>query len=266
MSRLAVPATPETEVRTGLVYGLAAYLAWGLSPLYFKSVRTVSPLEIAAHRVVWSVLLLLGVAVLAKRLPPLRQWASSPRRLGVYALTTLLIAGNWLIYIWAVNGGRLLEASLGYFINPLVNVLLAVLFLGESLNRRQVFAVMLAGAGVLVLVAGLGQFPWVSLTLAFSFGFYGLVRKRARVDPVVGLLAETALLLPVAALFLGITAAKGVGAFAQGDGRMRLLLALSGVVTAIPLVWFMEGARRLRLSTLGLLQYLAPTSQFLLAV
>jgi chloramphenicol-sensitive protein RarD len=214
--------------------------------------------------VVWSVLLLAGLLAWRRD----RAAFTAPFRVGrlpLLAATTALIAGNWLLYIWAVNAGRVLEASLGYFVNPLVNVLLGVLFLGERLNGRQRLAVAVAGAGVLVLVLRAGHVPWIALALALSFGLYGLLRKRAAIPAVGGLFAETALLAPAALLLLGARGLAGEGAFGASPGRTLLLLA-AGPVTALPLVWFTVGVHRLRLSTMGLVQYLAPTGQFLLAV
>jgi chloramphenicol-sensitive protein RarD len=257
------PGGPDERAR-GLGFALAAYLAWGMLPLYFKALAPVPPLEILAHRVVWSVLLL--AALLAARGGARAFLAAFRRdRLALLALTTALISTNWLVYIWAVQAGRILEASLGYFVNPLVNVLLGVAFLGETLTRRQRAAVLLAGAGVAVLVARAGTFPWISLVLALSFGLYGLLRKRAGIEAVGGLFAETALLAPVALAYLALRAARGEGAFGSSP-RMSVLLAAAGAITALPLVWFTLGVHRLRLSTMGLVQYVAPSGQFLLAV
>jgi chloramphenicol-sensitive protein RarD len=258
------PPSPRDERSAGLGYALAAYLSWGLLPVYFKALKHVSALEILAHRVVWSLALLaLLLAVRGGRgafTAPFRggRWA-------ILALTTGLISSNWLIYIWAVNSGRVVEASLGYFMNPLVNVLLGVAFLGETLSGRQRAAIALAAIGVVVLVLRAGTFPWVSVLLAISFGLYGLVRKRAAIDAIGGLIAETALLAPLALAFLGGRAASGVGAFGSAPGTSALLAA-AGVITALPLVWFTLAVHRLRLSTMGLVQYIAPTGQFLLGV
>jgi len=253
------------EGRKGLLFGLAAYLAWGLLPLYFRALHGVPPLEILAHRIVWSVLLLAGLTTLMRRWPEVARPLATWRGRGYLTATTALISLNWGVYIWAVHAGRVLEASLGYFVNPLVNVLLGVLFLGESLSRRQLVAVALAAAGVLVLVASAGAFPWVAIVLALSFGFYGLLRKQARVDAVAGLFSETALLAPLAAGLLGLLAARGEGHLGASPALSALLVS-AGVVTALPLIWFALAVHRLRLSTLGLLQYVAPTMQFSIAV
>ncbi len=255
------PNAPDERAR-GVAYAVSTYLAWGLLPLYFKALRPVPAIEVLAHRVVWSLLLLAAVVAVRSGAKAL---AAPFRRLPILAVTTLLIGTNWLVYIWAVQSGRVLEASLGYFVNPLVNVLLGVAFLGETLSGRQRAAVALAGAGVSVLVVRAGTIPWIALALAATFGLYGLLRKRAAIDPVGGLLAETALLAPAAVVFLGWRAATGAGAFGTAAGT-SLLLAAAGPITALPLVGFGLAVHRLRLSTMGLVQYLAPTGQFLLAV
>jgi chloramphenicol-sensitive protein RarD len=257
-----LPSDPPDERARGVAYAVATYLAWGLLPLYFKALRAVPAVEVLAHRVVWSLLLL--AAILAAR-SGARGFAAPFRKLPVLAVSTVLIATNWLVYIWAVQSGRVLEASLGYFVNPLVNVLLGVAFLGEALSGRQRAAVALAAAGVAVLVARAGTVPWIALALAASFGLYGLLRKRAAIEPLGGLLVETALLAPPALAYLAWRAGTGAGAFGSAP-RTTLLLAAAGPITALPLVAFGLAVHRLRLSTLGLVQYLAPTGQFLLAV
>ncbi len=249
----------------GLLYALAAYLAWGLFPAYFHALRQVPPVEVLAHRVFWSALLLCAFLAWRGGLRAAVAAALPARRLAVLGATTLLISANWLIFIWAVSTGRVLAASLGYFVTPLVNVLLGVAFLRESLGRWQLAAVLLAGAGVLWLLLGHGTSLWVSLTLALTFGLYGLVRKAARIDAVGGLFVETALLAPVALAYLAARGAAGTGAMGTSFG-VSALLALAGVITVLPLVWFAIGVQRLRLSTMGLVQYLTPSGQFVLAV
>jgi chloramphenicol-sensitive protein RarD len=250
------------QAALGVGLGFAAYLTWGFLPLYMKAVGSVPALEILAHRVLWSLLLLAGLIVVARRLPALRALIAAPRTLALLGVTALLIGVNWLIYIWAVNAGRVLDTSLGYFINPLVNVALGVLVLRERLRRAQIGAVGLAAVGVAVLAIAGGGLPWISLALAFSFSAYGLIRKMAPVDPLTGLLAETALLAPLSAFYL---LSLGSGSFGADRGT-DLLLVLSGVITAAPLLLFAAAGKRLRYATLGLLQYIAPTIQFLLAV
>jgi chloramphenicol-sensitive protein RarD len=259
--------TPRASRRgRGLAYGLAAYGMWGLIPIYFKVVSAASPLELLAHRVVWAFVLLLFVAGRLKLLPELRAAVRPGRTLALLGASTVLIALNWLVYIWAVVSGRILEGSLGYYVNPLVNVLLGVLVLGERLARPVLVAVGVAGAGVLWLTVTAGRPPWVSLTLALSFGLYGLVRKLVPVGAVAALTVETALLLPFAAGYLLVAGARGVLAFLAGSPVRDLLLLLAGPATAVPLLFFAGAVRRLPLSTLGFLQYLSPTLQFLLAV
>ncbi len=248
----------------GLASALLAFLAWGLFPIYFKLLAAVPALEVLAHRVVWSLMLLLLASALTGRLGAARRALGRGKRLYV-AASTLLIATNWLTYIWAVQQGRVVEASVGYFVNPLVSVLLGVAFLRERLRRPQILAVALAAAGVLALVIRLQTFPWLPLTLAFSFGLYGLVRKRAGVDVVGGLLAETALLAPPALALVLLRARAGSGAFG-GELSTTLLLIAAGPITAVPLIWFAQGVRHLPLSTVGLLQYVTPSLQLLLAV
>ncbi len=244
---------------------VAAYLAWGLFPVYFKMVAAVPPVQVLAHRVVWSMAFLAVLVTAQRRWRALAsEWTA--RRLAVYVATTALISANWLLFIWAVAAGRVLEASLGYFVNPLVSVLLGAAFLRERLTRWQRVAVALAGAGVLALVLRLGSFPWVSLLLALTFGLYGLLRKRAHIDAVLGLLVETLLVTPLAVAYLAVITARGAPAFGPDGWTSALLLLGFGVITPVPLIWFAVAVRTLRLATMGLLQYIAPTCQFVLAV
>ena len=255
----------DAPVPAGLLLGLGAYLIWGLLPAFLKTLGSVSPTEVLAHRILWSALLLGAIVTVGRRWTPVAAALRSPRVLGVLALTAALIGGNWLLYIWAVNSDHVLETSLGYFINPLLNVALGMVVLGERLGRVQLVAVLLAFAGVLYLALAQGALPWIALALATSFGLYGLLRKMAPVDALSGLLIETLLLAPAALLFVLYVEASGEGGFG-GDTSISLLLVSAGAVTAIPLLMFAAAAKRLRLSTLGLLQYVAPTMQFLLAV
>lgn len=262
---LPSPADERRSATVGVAYAASAYLAWGLFPLYFRALRHVPATQILSHRVVWSVVFLVGVLTI------LGGWRSlGAGRLrgtwGVFAATTTLLSVNWLLYIWAVNNGRVLEASLGYFITPLVNVVLGVVVLKESLAGAQRLAILLAALAVGVQVIGAGTVPWISLTLAGTFGVYGLLRKRLLVDAVPALLVETLMMLPFAVGWLVWMAAQGAVVFAQGDLTGDLLLIAAGVVTAIPLLCFTQGARRLRLTTIGLLQFIAPVCQFLLGV
>jgi chloramphenicol-sensitive protein RarD len=262
----AMTRSREAESRArGVAYAAGAYLVWGLFPLYFRSLDGIPPLEILAHRIAWSAAFLV-LLVSARRswgevLRQLRFPGTMPR----LAASALLISGNWLIYIWAVNAHHVLDASLGYFVNPLVSVMLGVAFLREPLSRRQVVAVALAAAGVLALVVRLGHVPWIALSLAITFGLYGLVRKGTRVDAVAGLLGEVAVLLPPSLAWLALVAARGESHFGDGALRTALLVAL-GAVTAVPLIFFGVAVRRLRLATIGILQYVNPTMQLAIAV
>jgi chloramphenicol-sensitive protein RarD len=252
--------------RAGLLLGLGAYAIWGVLPLYFKAVDHVSALEIVCHRIVWSLLFLALLATLWRRWPGIRAALAAPRLLMTLVLTSLLIGANWLIWIYSVVSGHVLEGSLGYYLNPLVNVLFGVFLLKEKLTRAQVAAVFLAAAGVAVLAAGAGGAIWISLTLAFSFATYGFLRKIAPVDSIEGLTIETALLTPFALAWILILQSRGTGGFLAGDGSTDILLVAAGAITAVPLLLFTAAARRLPYSTLGFLQYIAPSLQFLLAV
>ncbi len=258
--------SPDRQTKVGVAYGLAAYLWWGFIALYFKAVASVTALEVLCHRVLWSALFLLSLLALRGRLlsswRTLKQW----RTFRLLLLSTALIAVNWYAFIWAVSHDQVLSASLGYFINPLLNVLLGVVFLREKLRPRQRISVLLAAVGVLMLTLSQGSFPGLAFILALSFGFYGLVRKRVAAGPMEGLCLETLLLSPLALLWLFHLRAGGALAFARADGGLKFLLAAGGLITALPLLWFTNAARRLPYSTVGVLQYLAPSLQFLLAV
>lgn len=251
---------------TGVLFGIAAYGWWGFVAGYFKLVQAVDPLEILAHRIVWSVVVLLLLITALDRWKAIAAVFASRGAIAYLLVSTTLIAVNWYVFIWAVIHSRLIEASLGYFINPLVSVLLGFLFLGERLRRGEWVSVALAGVAVAWLTLTAGLFPWISLVLAASFGTYGLVRKIAGVTSIEGLTIETVLLLPLATGYLLWREHAGVLAFAHGSLALDLLLVAAGPLTALPLLWFAAAVRRLRLATVGLLQYIAPTIQFLLAV
>ena len=255
----------DNNARSGLLLGLSAYLLWGFLPLYFKAIHQVGSVEIVSHRIVWSLFFLGLLAALWKKWPAIRTALATPRLVMTLALTATLIGINWLIYIYAVVSGHVLEGSLGYYLNPLVNVLLGVVLLKERLSRFQKVAVGLAALGVAILAAGAGSALWISLSLAASFAFYGYLRKVAPVDSLEGLSIETILLCPIALGWILWLQQTGEGSFLR-DSTTDLLLVLGGVVTAIPLLLFTAAARRLPYSTLGFLQYVAPSIQFLLAV
>ncbi len=256
--------TDQHRPHYGVLFGMAAYGLWGLIPLYFKAVAQVAPLTVLAHRALWSFVVLAVLVLLLGRWGELWRELESRKLLLMLAVSTLLIAANWLLFIYAVETRQLVEASLGYFVNPLLSVLLGVVFLRERLRTAQTLSIALAVVGVLILTRLMGQFPWIAVALALTFGFYGLMRKIMPADGLVSLTVETALMTPLALAYLGYL---GTAAPTSGSGTAPLLLLmLSGPVTTVPLLFFAAAARRLRLSTLGILQYLSPTLQFLLAV
>ena len=255
----------EKHARAGLLYGLLAYGLWGVLPIYFKQLGGVSSLDIVAHRVLWSLLFLLALLAVTRGWRQVEAAIRSRRTLVLLLVTSLLIAVNWLLYVYAVTSGHILAGSLGYYLNPLMNILLGRFILKERLTGLQWAAVAIAAAGVSVLAAGAGTTLWISLTLCVTFATYGLLRKIAAVDAIAGLSIETAILFPLALtwLALGATAGQPVMGTTPTEGW---LLAASGIVSTTPLLLFTAAARRLRYSTLGMLQFLAPTLQFLLAV
>jgi chloramphenicol-sensitive protein RarD len=249
--------------RTGLLQGAVAYLLWGAVAAYWKLLAGVDPIELIAHRALWGLAAFLAIVIVAGQWRAFLASLRDLRLVGVMALSGSLLAINWGVFVAATTSGHLLDASLGYFINPLVSVALGTIVLRERLRRLQWIAIGFAFAGVAVLTWRAGRVPWVALILASSFGLYGLVRKTARVDALVGSAIETLLMAPVAAIYLVMI---GGGAMAHADVGTDLLLVGTGLITAVPLVLFTSAARRLPLSTVGFLQYLAPTGQFLLAV
>ncbi|MET3986346.1 EamA family transporter RarD [Streptomyces sp. PvR034] len=256
----------ENEQRTGLLYGFGAYGLWGLVPLFWPLLKPAEAIEILAHRMVWS-LVAVGLALLVmRRWGWIRALVGQPRKLGLTALAATVISINWGLYIWSVNHGRVVEASLGYFINPLVTIGIGVLVLGERLRRTQWAAVAVGFAAVVVLAIGYGRPPWISLVLACSFATYGLLKKKINLNGLDSLAAETALLFPPALGYLLWLTVQGRSTFTTGGVGHAALLASTGLVTAIPLVFFGAAAIRVPLSTLGLLQYLAPVFQFGLGV
>ncbi len=252
-------------MKKGVLYTIGAYLLWGFFPIYFKALYGVPPFQIMAHRVVWSFLFLLIFFIAQRDLRGLLT-SLNRRTLLIYLGAGVLLSTNWLVYVWAVNIGRVVESSLGYFINPLVSVSLGVIFLRERLRPIQWLPVALATAGVAYLTINYGEPPWIALVLAFTFGFYGLLKKIAPLGPRKGLTMETAMVFLPTLAFLIFSEIQGQGAFGHAGGLTTLLLMLSGVVTAIPLLLFAAGAQRVRLTTVGLLQFIAPTIQFLIGV
>jgi len=258
--------TPCVFMNPGIAFAALAYVAWGLFPLYFRQVHAVSPLEIVLHRTVWSLAFVLIVLAVMRRFAWLGPVLRQPRLLLAFAVSALLLSCNWLTYVWAVNNGHVIDASLGYFINPLVYVLLGYVVLHERPRRMQWAAVALAAAGVLWLTVQAGQLPWIALVLAGSFGFYGLMRKTASLGALEGLTLETLLLAPVAVPALAIWTWSGRSSLAHADASTLGWLLLAGPLTAVPLLLFAAGARRIPLATLGLLQYIGPTLQFITGV
>lgn len=256
----------DKETRIGVSYGLAAYFFWGFFPLFFKQLSGISPLEVLSHRIVWSLVTTALLLVPSKRWLKVFQALGTGRTLATLCASTLFIAVNWLVFIHAVKSGQVLQSSLGYFITPLVSVLLGVLFLKERLRPVQGVSLFLACAGVLILVLHNGVLPWISLVLAVTFATYGLLRKVVAVDALTGLSIETLLLFPLALGYLLHLDRTGAGAFLSGSSHYDIFLPLAGFVTAVPLLWFAAAAKRVRLATIGFMQYLTPTLQFLQAV
>ena len=252
--------------RIGVTAALAAYIFWGLAPIYFKWVETVAPLEIIAHRIVWSIPFLAGCLLLRDGRRFIERMRLPPKTVFVLLLSGTLVVTNWLIFVWAVVNGQVLATSLGYFIGPLVNFLLGFIFLKERLTRVQTISVLVAASGTAYLGWYLGTPPWISLGLAFSFGLYGLVRKVLGVGPMVGLLWETLLLALPALAYITWSYSRGSLSFGAGDAQVDFLLVLAGLVTVLPLVWFNVAAKHLKLTTVGFFQYIAPSMTFLLSV
>ena len=255
------------DTTTGLWIAAASFVAWGLMPLYWHLLKSVPSLQIVLHRIAWSAVFVCGWLFLRQGTRWFRGVLAQPRLAGMLALSGTLIAFNWGLYIWAVNAGHVVETALGYFINPLLNVVIGVLFLRERLSVAQWLSVGIAAAGVLWLTFNYGDFPWIALALAGSFALYGLIRKLAAVDSVVGMGVESAYLFAPALAWLLWAESHGAGGFGAGYGAWAsTLLVVSGVLTALPLVGFAFAVRRIPLSTVGLMQYIAPTLQFLIGV
>lgn len=256
----------ETNDASGIRYSILAYTAWGVLPLYWKLLSVVPAVEILAHRILWSFVFIGSILLFSGGWRELAAVFSNRRTMAVTFLCGFLISLNWFIYIWAVNSNRLIEASMGYYINPLLAVALGVAVLKERLSRWQTAAIILAAAGVLIMTASYGRIPWIALVLASSFALYGLAKKLTTVDSVPGLALETSIVLPLALLFIISREIQGIGALGTVPFFSAVILVGSGVVTATPLLWFAKGARKIRLSTLGFLQYIAPTISLLLGI
>jgi chloramphenicol-sensitive protein RarD len=259
----------QNRKRDGIVgawYAVAAFSLWGVLPLYWKALKQVPSTQILAHRIIWTCIFVLLLLLLKKRVREARDSFLSARNRIYFALGALCIGVNWFIYIWAVNTGHIVETSMGYFINPLFSMLLGVIFLKERLNFWQIVSVCLAFCGVLYMTVQYGKLPWIALSLAVSFGLYGLLRKTSHAESLAGLIFETAFLSPIAFIYLVFRGVQGTGSFGAVSPLLHLLLMSSGIVTAMPLLWFTNGARRIPLSTVGFIQYLTPSLKLFIGV
>lgn len=254
------------ETGRGMGFALCAFTIWGLNPLYFRLIREVSTPEIIAHRILWMVVILLAVAAYTGRLKTLIENFRNRRTLGLMIITSLLISTNWLAFTWAVTHDRVIHTSMGYFINPLCNVFLGMVFLKERLRIGQTMSVLLAASGVLFMIVQHGTLPWIAIILPLSFGTYGLLRKRIAIDSFNGLIMEATILSPLAIAYLMYLASSDSVVFLQGGTQLKFLIALSGPITIAPLMCFASGIKRIPYSTVGILQYLAPSLTFLLGV
>ncbi|NJC98476.1 MAG: EamA family transporter RarD [Anaerolineae bacterium] len=250
----------------GILNGIAAYALWGFFPIYWKLLHDVPALQVIGHRIGWSFILLAVYILLTGKWQDFRTAAFRSRTIGIYSIAAVLLSFNWLIYVWGVNAGFIVETSLGYFINPLLSVTLGVLFLRERLRPMQWVPVGLAAIGVIYLTVVYGRLPWIALSLAFSFGFYGFVKKLSPLGSLYGLTLETGIVFPVALIYLVFVGFNGTGGFLHDGILVDLLLIGSGLVTTIPLLMFASAAKQIPLTVVGLLQYIAPSLQFLIGV
>ena len=256
------PSEERNDTRDGVIAALICYLIWGLLPIYFVFVSAVAPLEVLLHRIVWAVPFGAVIIFSRRQWPEVRRALTHRAMLSWLAVAALFIAINWYVYIYAIQNNQIFQGSLGYYINPLVYVLIGVIFLGERLRTLQIAAVVIAAIGVLVLTFSGGQFPTIALTLAFSFSVYGVIRKRIVIGAMPGLFVETILLLPIAMAWLGWLIYSGQSTFGSAGVGIKTLLLIAGPITVVPLLFFALAARRLPLSTIGFMQFLAPTLQF----
>ena len=260
----------KTETQKGVIHAGFSYFLWGLLPIYWKFLDHVNAKEILASRVLWSFIFMVFILLLTKKwglfLQTIKGFAKNKKQMSALTIASLLISLNWFIYIWAVNSGHMIEASLGYYINPLISILLGMIVLKEKLTVYQYVSFILAAIGVLIISISHGQFPWIAITLALSFGLYGLAKKLINVDSAVGLTLETLVITPIAVIYLGFLFINGSSAFLNAGVPTDLLLMGAGVATAVPLLYFAKGAQKIPLSLLGFLQYIAPTLTLLLGV
>lgn len=253
-------------MKKGILYGIGAYVLWGFFPIYWKFLHPVPALQVIGHRIGWSFILLAIYIVVTKQWRDFRSVAFKPKTIGIYSIAAVLLSINWLIYVWGVNAGFIVETSLGYFINPLFSVLLGVVFLRERLRPLQWIPVGLAAIGVIYLTFVYGRLPWIALSLAFSFGFYGFVKKLSPLGSLYGLTLETGIVFPVALIYLVVVGFNSSGAFLHTGALVDVFLIGAGLVTTIPLLMFASAAKQIPLTIVGLLQYVAPTLQFLIGV
>ena len=250
----------------GILYGIGAYVLWGFFPIYWKFLHPVPALQVIGHRIGWSFIMLAVYVLITKQWQDFRSVAFKAKTIGMYSIAAVLLSINWLIYVWGVNAGFIVETSLGYFINPLLSVLLGVIFLRERLRPMQWIPVGLAAVGVVYLTFVYGRLPWIALSLAFSFGFYGFVKKLSPLGSLYGLTLETGIVFPAALIYLVVVGVNGTGAFLHTGTLVDLFLIGAGIVTTIPLLMFASAAKQIPLTLVGLLQYIAPTLQFLIGV
>jgi chloramphenicol-sensitive protein RarD len=250
----------------GILNGIAAYALWGFFPIYWKLLHRVPALQVIGHRISWSFVLLIVFILLTRQWKDFQSTALTSKTLGIYSIASVLLTVNWLMYVWGVNAGFIVETSLGYFINPLLSVLLGVIFLRERLRPVQWIPVALAATGVIYLTVAYGRLPWIALTLAFTFGFYGFVKKLAPLGSLYGLTLETGIVFPFAWIYLAFVEFTNRGAFLHDGALIDALLIGAGLVTTIPLLMFASAAKQIPLTVVGILQYIAPTLQFLIGI
>jgi chloramphenicol-sensitive protein RarD len=263
---MSLPEKDPEHSSTALIAGLAAFVTWGLVPVYWKLLMEIPAPQILAHRFVWTIAFLAALLTWQRRWPEVIVTAATPRAALFCLSSGIMVSLNWLIFIWAVNIGRVLETSLGYFMTPIVNVLLGALILRERLTLAQLTSILIASAGVIVLTIGYGHFPWIAICLCITFGLYGLLRKQSGTAAITGLFLETTFLSPIAIAYLVVLTTHGTLIFGSSHPTLSALLLSTGIVTALPLVWFGYAARHLRLVTIGFLQYLSPSISFFLGV
>lgn len=256
----------DNQKVSGVIYAAAAYALWGILPIYWKLINVVAPMEILAHRIVWAFGFVMFIIAVTRQWKGLKTVFEDRRQVLYAFIAAVLVTSNWGLYIWAVNSNRILDSSLGYYINPLVTVLLGVIFFKEKLDYWKGIALVIASAGVIILTVQYGKIPWVSLGLALSFGLYGAMKKLVKASSIIGLTVETAIVTPFALLFITIRQTTGQGAFGRESIAVMMLLIGAGAVTAIPLLLFAQGAKKVPMSTLGFTQYISPTLSLLLGV